>query len=137
MKLILLALLPVLACAAYKIRTPASNAIPKCWKVYDSTLHDGLYHITIPATAALTAKDVQAMIQTLQSTGVFSHIVSAEGETILLEAQFVTLDQSRGLGYPTQASLEEMVDFTLKGDVPYLDRGVTISCFAESTRKHH
>ena len=137
MKLLLLALLPFLACAAHKARTPASDTIPKCWKVYDPTFHDGLYHITIPANDTLTARDVLTMIQSLQAAGLTSHNVSAMGASIILEAQFLTLDQSRNLGYPTQDKLEEMVEFTLKSDVPYLEKGVTISCFAETVRKHH
>ena len=131
------ALLPLLACAAHKARGPASGAVPKCWRIYDPTLYDGLYHITIPANDALTAKNVQTMIQTLQAAGLKSHSVSSAGDSILLEAQFLTLDQGRNLGYPTQASLEEMVEFTLANDVPFLEKGVTISCFAEAQRKHH
>lgn len=141
MKLLLLPLavllLPLSACAAQKTRSPASDALPKCWKLYDPTLHDGLYHITIPANDSLTAKDVQTLIRPLQSAGIAAHSVSAVGDTILLEAQFLTLDQSRNLGYPTQEKLEEMVEFTLKSDLPYLEKGVTISCFAETKRRHH
>lgn len=137
MKPLLLALLPFLACAAPKARLPASGSIPKCWKAYDPSLYDGLYHIVIPANDALTAKDVQTMIQSLQAGGLTSHNVSAAGNSILLEAQFLTLEQGRNLGYPTQDKLEEMVEFTLKSDVPYLDKGVTISCFAETKKRPH
>jgi len=137
MKFLFLALFPLLACAAQQARLPASGSIPKCWKVVDSSLYDGLYHITIPATDALTAKDVHTMIQTMQSAGLSSHTVTAMGDNILLEAQFLNLDQGRNLGYPTQEKLEEMVEFTLRNDLPFLEKGVTISCFAESKKKPH
>ena len=135
---LLACLLPLSTCAAAKSRVPASDSIPKCWKVYDPKLHDGLYHITIPANDTLTAKDVQAMIMTMQAFGIASHDVSAFGsDSIILEAQFVTLDQAKSLGYPTQEKLEGLVEYVLKNDVPYLAKGVTIACFEEHPLRHH
>ncbi|MGZ3651198.1 MAG: hypothetical protein ACXVB9_22345 [Bdellovibrionota bacterium] len=131
------------ACAAgtksAKTRLPASDdPIPKCWKIYNPALIDGYYKITIPANDTITAKDVQAMIMTLQAFGVASHTVSAYGsESINLEAQFVTLSEAKNLGYGTQDKLEDLVSFVLKGDLPYLAKGVTITCFEDHPLRHH
>jgi hypothetical protein len=132
MKLLLLALVPL-----FPLIACATGAIPKCWKVYDPELHDGLYHITIPATDSLTAKDVQTILQPFQGVGISSHSITAMGETILVEVQFLTLDQGKNLGYPTQNQLEEMVTFTMRNVAPYTEKGVAVGCFAETLKKHH
>ena len=115
-----------------------SPGIPKCWKIYNPSYYDGLYHINIPANDTLTSADVQKMIFTLQAFGVSSHSVEEFGsDQIILEAQFVTLDQAKNLGYPTQDKLEGLVAFVLKDDVPYLAKGVTITCFVEHKLRPH
>jgi hypothetical protein len=135
--LLLLSLSACAAAAPAKPRVPASDPLPRCWKAHDPQVHDGLYRISIPATDALTARDVQRILASVQAFGVASHEVSSVGDSIVIEAQFVTLDQAKRLGYPTQQKLEGLVGFVLKDDVPYLARGVTISCLAEQPRRHH
>jgi hypothetical protein len=139
MKVLFAAALLFTACAgaAPKSRAPASGEIPKCWQAYNARLHDGLYHITIPANDKITAKDVQTMLFTLQNEGIESHSASAFGSDILLEVQFFAGTKAKQMGYPTQDKLDELVEFTLKDDVQFLAKGVTISCFEETPLRSH
>lgn len=127
------------ACASAKTRAPAtSDPVPKCWKAYDPKWHDGLYHITIPANDSITAREVQRAIGALQAFGVQSHSVSAVGvDSLLLEAQFLTLAQGKAMGYGTQEKLEELVSFVLKDELPLLEKGAKIECFRENPIRRH